>query len=463
MAMNDKGQYSLDRQLVKTYNAYMRFAITKMITLSLLCLIPAQAATKHKKDADYSESTSSGLSRLESIKLAQKHIQGWPPLLQEAFFAEQMELLFMEDGSLPYENNGEKRSWPGETAPTKEVRKKAQFVGTDGKLHDWWDEGHREVEYHSQYRSEWRDVKNTIAKYNERAVLSPFSKEIDKLKKLHAEKTKSPEEIRREEARHERALKNADKDAENILKSMGKMKTEARMAILACLEEGVSLQNALSHSYANSDGTLCFVYETLQGEDNVNEALEILDKAGQVEVIGTKVLSKFGKRIKALQKGEKFRALHLEAAEKQYEAYQALSDTQTTEVADNEGELLEEVRGRVDKTQDRLCRMVLLRIISEEMSVKELFSKIVLDSWHAPHSCFDVLVETNQLDQALQLMANLDASDNLRKELASLYASEYKSEKRELEKRRSRIVLALKQYEAKQAKENLKELQNSHD
>ena len=172
------------------------------------------------------------------------------------------------------------------------------------------------------------------------------------------------------------------------------------------------------------------------------------------------MLDKLAKRVKTLQKGATLRSFHIEAAQKQYEVYLTLKDTQTSgeDNASNEGKILADTMEMVDKAQAPLYRMVLLCIICEKMQVEDLFSKIVLDTRHAPHTCFDVLSETNHLDQALQLMANLDASVNLRKDLASLYSSEYESLERELKKRESLVVLTFKQYEAKEARENLKEL-----
>ena len=426
------------------------------------------------KTKSLEQSATAGLSRHEEIKLAQKHLQEWPSLLREALFVDIAELHYMEDGSLPYANNGEKRSWPGEIAPSKQVRRHAKFIGTDGKPHAC-DEiaGNMQPEHHKQ----WVEVKNAVAKYGERVVFAPFLSDFDKIKKYHADKTKGQEKNQREEAEHTQregaehtqreeaerahALKNADKYTENILKSMGKLKEGSRMAILACLQENIPLQNALSHSYADSAGSLRFVFETLQGEGNLNESLEILDKAGQVEEIRGKVLDKLAKRVKTLQKGATLRSFHIDAAQKQYEVYLALTDAQASgeDNASNEGKILADTMEMIDKTQAPLYRMVLLCIICEKMQVEDLFSKIVLDTRHAPHTCFDVLSETNHLDQALQLMANLDASVNLRKDLASLYSSEYERLEHELKKRESLIVLTFKQYKAKEARDNLKELQ----
>ena len=440
---------------------------TPFILLALLSILPERADAQQNLRAHFTHNAGAKHSKTEEIRKAQEYLKNWPEPLRSALFAEYDELLFTDDGSSPYLNGGAKRTWEGEIAPGRDTSDQAKYLGLDGQVHPWCITVRSKTPERSQ---EWRDIKNAVAKYGEKAVLATYAQDRTLLKKLFANRNKGTAIIQRiiteqqnKQAQQSPVSKKEAREAAAILKAMEKMEPESRRAVLACLRKDISPMDALNHCYADSEGKMCCVYEQLHGGDCVNEALDILARAAQEDEIGQKVLSKLEKGNKAMERGEKLRSLYLEATQKQYEA--ALAKIEA-EIAARSGEPDEEATlkatvASIENVQDRLCRAALIRIAAEHMNVEQLFSEIVQDSWHVPHSCYDVLSQADMLENAIKLMSEVETHAGLGDAVASRFSSEIASMEKEREKRGTLINLASKQYEAEAARKNLRELEQN--
>lgn len=447
------------------------------LILSLSCLSSLQVTGAREQGGHYTHyAAAKPNNRLEIINSAINKLKNWDSVRREAFLADYAGLLFTDDGKSPY-LNGVRKPYAGKPLdlavledlrysmdfelPTKRVKKDAKFIATDGREYYWCKDVVDGVR--SSDRADWWYVDGAISKYGDK-VISAFSDELDALKQNYETKKKDRQLAQEKQMAQQRAVKNTSKKADSISKSMakGKMEKGVRTALIACLMESVAPEDALSHSYANSKGELCFVYEELKQADNLNDALLILDDAVNDDVVCTKVLSNFDKERKAMEKGERLRALLRQAAQKQYEACEVQLESQWS---DNGGELAEEsllqaATEMIEQVHNTPCRAALCRIAVDGLTVKQLFEETVLDAWHIPQSCYDVLSKAGMLEKAYTLMAYVAEHKSVFSKLAKRYSNECEALRKELAKRDNLIQLAQKQYEAHKAQKSLKELEN---
>lgn len=447
------------------------------LLMSLLCLTPLQITGAREQGVLFTHYAAAKASnRLEIIDAAINKLKNWDEKRRDAFLADYEGLLFTDDGKSPY-LNGVRKPYAGKPldlaaieglrysmdfeSPTKRVKREAKFIATDGKEYYW---GKDVVDgVRSSDRADWWYVDGAMSKYGDKIAPS-FSDVLDTLKQNYEAKKKDGQLAQEKQMAQQRTVVNTSKKADSISKSMakGKMGKGARTALLACLKESVSLEDALFHRYANSKGELCFVYEELKQADCLNDALMILDDAEKNNDVCAKVLSNFDKERKALEKGERLRALHRQAAQKQYEACEVQLESQSSDnggVHDGESRLQAAI-DLIEQVHDKPCRAVLCLIATDKLTIKQLFEETVLDAWHIPQSCYDVLSKAGMLEQAYTLMAYVAEDKSVSNKLAARYSGECDSQRKELEKRDNRIQLAQKQYEAHKAQESLKELES---
>lgn len=415
-------------------------------------------------------------NRLEIIDTAINKLKNWKAVRRDAFLADYAGLLFTDDGKTPY-LNGVRKPYAGKPldlavledlrystdfeSPSKRVKKEAKFIATDGKEYYWCKDVVDGIR--SSDRADWWYVDGAISKYGDK-ITSSFSDELDTLKQNYEAKKKDRQFAQEKQMSRQRMMKNTAKKANSISKSMAKgtMEKGVRNALLACMIERVAPEDALFHSYANSKGELCFVYEELKQADCLNDALLILDDAVNDDEVCAKVLSNFDKERKALEKGERLRSLHRQAAQTQYEACEVQLESQ---MSDSGGELDEESYLQVtiemiEQVHNKPCRAALCRIAVDSLTVKQLFEETVLDAWHIPQSCYDVLSKAGMLEKAYTLMAYVAEHKSVSCELATRYSNECEAQRKQLIKRDNLIQLSQKQYEAHKAQKSLKELEN---
>lgn len=442
----------------------MRIALLTAPALAVLFLAPpVVAAHRQHTGVQFTHRAGAEPGKKKEIANAKEYLRKWPDILRDAFLAECYELLFTDDGSLPYKDGGKMHNWPGEIAPSRDVSNVAKFIASDGKPHLWRFEGLDIKAGKPDLNQQWRDVKNTIAKYGDKAVMDSFAKEIADLKLKFANRNKSAADIQREKARQRHAAKNVSKEADSILKGMqNKLDAASRQAFLACLADGVSVQDALSHTYVNPDGELCFVYEDLLSGCCVEEFLQLLQKASATEGTGAAVLDKFDKKVAALKKSKGMRSLLLQATQKQYEADLALMEAKqmNSSTAESGDSVARSVAALIDNEKDPLCRAALVAIATEKLTPGDLFVQAVFDDESIPHSCYDVLSHADMLDKAADLMVKVHACAGPRYDMAEKYDAEVQARQSAGQKRDGLIQVALKTHEAQEARKHLKKVRN---
>lgn len=450
--------------------------IALALILSLSCLSSLQVTGARVQGVHFSHYAAvKPNNRLQIIEVAIHKMKNWDSTRRDAFLADYAGLLFTDDGKSPY-LNGVRKPYAGKPldltalgnlsstdleSPTKRVKKDAKFIATDGKVYYWCKDVVDKVT--SSDKADWWYVDGAISKYGDK-VTSAFSDELDALKQNYQARKKDGQLAQQEQMKQQRAVKNTSKKADSISKSMakGKMEKGVRNALLACLMESVDPEDALFQSYANSKGELCFVYEELKQADSLNDALLILDDAVNDYDVCTKVLSNFDKERRAMEKGERLRALHRQAAQKQYEACEVQLESQLPDNGGglDEASLIQAASEIIEQVHDKPCRAALCRIAAEGLTVKQLFEETVLDAWHIPQSCYDVLSKAGMLEKAYTLMAYVAEYKGVSNELATRYSNECEALRKELAKRDNLIQLAQKKYEAHKAQKSLKELEN---
>lgn len=428
-----------------TINTFMTTYTPMAWILSLLFLAQGLPTELQAQEIHFRAGASSEKNHENEINEVQGRIKSWPALMRDALLAERAELVFMDDGSIPYENDGRRFTSSEDLLPSKKIREEAKFIGTDGRTHLWCAEGRDIQSKKKNLYQEWRDVRRAMAELGEKKVLAAFSKELNVMKQKFADKDKSAADLQKEKLQRQQAARNAGKEAEGILKVMQeKMESGARMAVLACLMGKVSSHDALNYTYANSKGELCFVYNQLQHDKCLNEALQILEKVALADEIGKKVVSKQDKIAKALQKGAKLRAQRMKATLKQYDACQAEFKGHGG-VNRDKRKLVDISKAACDmvaQVQDPTCKAALLCIASDGLSPKELFTKEVVDSQNVPHSCYDALSDAGMVEQALCLIRDIQEHRGLDKALVNAFSKECDNQKSARRKRADSIAMA---------------------
>ena len=443
---------------------------------------PAYAAKKSHAAEDKRNATKEASN--DPIKTSEGYIKNWPVSLRDGLIAYSYKLYFMEDGSSPFTEGGSETYYvkDGIKMP-KTLKTEAKFIATDGKVYRLnsavWDTFRSST---TTWNTEWSFVLATQKQYSVDAVMASYSKEVKIMKKYFSQRDKMgkavqeddndkedgsqednpQEDDQQEEVQDERSQKEQVRDFKNVAKKIQhEIVGEARTALVACLVGNVPVQEALKHSYANSKGEQCFVYEQLLHENCLEAVLEVLDKTGKSPAIGQKVLAKFDKKRRSLEKGEKLRALRMQALQKQYEAYEAEVKSQITGSSDevDEKSVLDGSVGMIEQAKEPLSRAALLQIAAKKLDMKQLFSETVLDSQQVSHSCYDVLSNAGMLEQAFKMMMNVAESRSLADKLATRYPDEYAAQGEGREKRDKSIRLALKQYEAKALQNDIRELE----
>lgn len=434
----------------------MAFAI---LASAWFAACPAHAA-KESGTKGGKENTKADTTDVKSVNEARGYLKKWPSRLRSAFIALAYQLFFTDDGSEPFEEIAVEKGKPKPVSiPPMDIKDEAKFIAVDGRTFVW----KKEVRSIStDEKLEFRTVLQTARKIGSSAVLSPFEKEVETMKQNFEDRDKSKEEIKQEKILRQRAEKTTNRDYKTIMHVLHQELSEAaRTAVLACLVKEVPPQRALEHSYPNSKGKLCFVYEQLQQDGNLEKALEILDKVKWNARIREMVLSKFEKKEASLEKGQKMRALLMETVQKQYESYEAgvrAEEPAESGTRDRES-VLRATIDMIDQVKDPLCKASLIHIAANGLTVEQIFSETVLDAQRVPHSCYDALHESNALEQAFSLMVSISEGKDLVEDLASHYSSQCSELKNGKDKRGTTIRLALKQYEAKAAQKNIQDLE----
>lgn len=432
--------------------------VLAVLASAWLATCPAYAAKESGTQSK--EDTETDATNAESLNEARGYLKKWPSSLRSAFIALAYQLFFTDDGRAPYKELAVPKGKPKPVSiPPMDIKDGAKYVAVDGSIIVW---NEKVSTISPSEKREFTAVIRTARKIGASPILSPFEKEVETMKQNFEDRGKSKEEIKQEKILRQRAEKTTGRDYKTIMHVLHQeLSEEAQTAVLACLVKKVSLQEALGHSYPNSKGKLCFVYEQLQQGGSLEKALEILDKVKWNAGIRQMVLSKFEKKEASLKKGEKMRALLMEAAQKQYESYEAGVRTEdTAESGAGDGEsVLGATIDMIDKVEDPLCRASLIHIGTNGLTMEQIFSETVLDAQNAPHTCYDALRKGDALDQAFSLMLSISEDKDLVEGLASHYASQCRELEKAKEKRDKKIQLALKQYEAKAAQKNIQELE----
>ncbi len=462
----------------------MRSQILTLVILAFTwsAICPAYAAKKsHARENKHNSTkeTSNG-----AIKTSEDYIKNWPVSLRDGLIAYSYKLYFMEDGSSPFKEGGSETYYvkDGINMP-KTLKSEVRFIATDGKEYRLnsavWNTFNSST---TSWDKEWSFILATQQKYSVDAVLASYSKEVKIMKKYFSQRDKrgkvaqeddndkddsaqedDPEEDDQEEdVQEERSQKEQARDFKNITKKIQQeIVGEARTALVACLVENVPVQKALKSSYANSKGEQCFVYEQLLHEDCLEAVLEVLDTTKKSPAVRQKVLAKFEKKRKSLAKGEKLRTLHMQALQKQYDAYEAEVKSQISGNGDETDVKngLDAAVCIIEQAKEPLCRAALLQIAKKELNIQQLFSEAVLDSHQTSHSCYDVLNNVGMLEQAFKMMMNVAENRSLPAELSSRYPDECEAQENGQKKRENSIRIALKKYEAKAAKNDILELE----
>lgn len=435
------------------------FFASCVVALGLALQVAPAQARQERSARQFVQYASAGATKGAELNRVKGYLRSWPTPLRDSFLCEYADLLYMDDGSLPFENGGEKHQFDGELEPVRVVRSEAKFVGSDGIKRLWRIEGQDIRKKRPGGMQEWRDVKNAMARYGDKAVMDSFSKEIAVLREKFANRNKSAQDIQKEKKQRQLTAKQAAKEANSILKGMqGKLDANSRTAFLACLSDNVAPQDALSHTYVNPQGELCFVYEDFLNGCCVEEALEMLAKAQSNEV-SQQILARHDKATKAMQKGQRLREIRMQYAQKQYEALSAAMKAKES----NGGKGAEADRagnhpalGRIDKVEDSACRAALVRIAAEQFTPEQLFTETVQDAEGILHTCFDVLWKADMMEQACALMGEAAEDSALGESIAKRYAADCEAWEKARERRETLMQAALKEFEAKAAKDKLK-------
>lgn len=453
--------------------------LTLTAVLIFACFATGPAFAAKRNHASHDKRDTPKAASNEAIITSENYIKNWPVSLRDGLIAFSYQLYFMEDGSSSFQEGGSETYYEkdGIRIP-KTLKSENKFIATDGKEYRLnsaiWDTFNSST---APRDKEWSFVLATKKKYGADAVLASYSKEVKMMKQYFAQRNKDgkdaqeedslendnpQEDDQQEDVQEERSQKELARDFKNISKKIQRdIAGEARTALVACLLESVPVQKALKSSYADSKGEQCFVYEQLLHDGCLEAVLEVLDKARKSPSIRQKVLAKFEKKRKSLEKGGKLRLLHMQALQKQYEAHEAEVKSQMSGESGevDEKSILDDTVGVIEQAKEPLGRAALLKIATKKLNVKQLFSETVLDSQQAPHACYDVLNNAGMLEQAFKVMMNVAESPGLADGLASRYPNECEAQEKGREKREKNIRLALKQYEAKALQNNIRELE----
>lgn len=118
----------------------------------------------------------------DDIKQGITAIKALPVMGRECCIAEKMGLLFSPSGESGY--TGEMKTMASEHTKYYEVKKDALFIGTNGKVYNFYDEMHAAWNKKSlgkDNKDVWREAKQGIGTTGEDAIFSTVAKEVTKL------------------------------------------------------------------------------------------------------------------------------------------------------------------------------------------------------------------------------------------------------------------------------------------
>lgn len=357
-----------------------------------------------------------------AVKKAQLCMSTWPELMRDAFLTETAELVCSKFDGTPN-----------------------TFVGRDGQEHPVADTEIGFWDQKDEYRAGWDTVQHAVQEYGALAVLEPFAEELGVLDRLYLNRDARTRNMQQKAPHAKSTQHSAETEAKAILKTMGeKMGGESRTAVLAGIMERLSPGDFLFLSYADADGKLCFVYEQLQQDECLQEAMQIIEKAQGSDEIAQSLLSKNDKACKALNQGRGMRVLRILSYGEQYD--QATKDyKQIKGKSGDADEIIEEAVSMIDAIQNRVYRAALIQFASDPPNPNDLFDKFVFDSWNHPCSCYDALDDEKKLEQAVQLASRAGYYALNSARIEKHYSAEIKAINKQKEKRDADIANTLKE------------------
>lgn len=167
---------------MKTTSAHTIF---RLLSLALM-LLPGAASLGSTTDAATKKATIQiAENQKADVNRCVSNIKGLPKGIREAMLAEMSEFLFMDDGSLPYENNGAIYYMKSEGAHYKKVKRAAKYIGSDGKAYNFYATIDKRNK-NDRWTAKWRDSKRLIENIGWETIASFFEPEIKVLEAQYA-------------------------------------------------------------------------------------------------------------------------------------------------------------------------------------------------------------------------------------------------------------------------------------
>lgn len=409
-------------------------------------------------------SASYALNGAGDVKLVQKTqqmIQSLPEDLRCCYLCEMEELVFMEDGSFPYSNGGQKEYNANEQNSYKLILQGAKFISLDGQPRDWYGV----LENSGLRYSTWVEIKRGVGKCGKDAVNRPFKEDIQKLKKLFARRNRILDEIKRGRYNPEKYTKeripgqsggNDDGKAEaqalaRALAMLKEMKSKsARNVVLSAITGNTSAKDLFNQAYASPEGELIYAFDALEKAKALEDATKIVDMMPSSEASDSALQKKHEKALTSLKRGRNLRALRLESFSRSLDAARACVN------AEGAGQNTTELMALFKAVEDPVCRVAVADAVVEGYTPQELFENYVEDGDSLPVNCYDIILRSDAEETLLKLMAGAEQNSELREAIAQASTKERAELANARHSRENRIKAARSRIEAQEARERLR-------
>ena len=425
----------------------------------------------------------------QKLKNVQQALLTMPEIDRASFLCEIEGLLFMEDGSLPYENGGAIMGYNEEELYYyKDVRRDAKFISPDGTVHTWW-QVHDGILRNHAVRAKLIESKRGLAECGQNAVIRPFRHEIRQLKKYFDNHTRiladiklgryNPEKYKLGKAQPEVLTVSSTAPAAapvtkqlskalNMLKDLKDQKTR-NVIVMAVLNEATT-DTLHEQAYISPKGEVIYALEELENAGALTTAAKILGtlkEAGDAASAASAVSDRYTKTIASVRHGQELRNLRMENFSRNLDAMRAKIEE---DVANNDSP----VRGKMAVVEalralqeivDPVCRVAVAVSIAEPHTPQDVFESSFIDKNHHCVNGYDIIRRNHAEETLLMLMAAAAQHEEVRDAVKSAYEKELTEQQAEQDKasqrRASRVKSVLSELEAKKAKERLKKAEEA--
>ena len=451
--------------------------ISRYIGLALLMLCSLLTA--------YAQQDGAGAQKLNNVQQA---LRTMSEIDRASFLCEIEELLFMEDGSLPYEKGGAIVGYNEEELyHYKDVRRDAKFISPDGTVHTWW-QVHDGILRNHAVRAKLIESKRGLAECGQNAVIRPFRQEIRQLKKYFDNHTRiledikcgryNPEKYKLGKAQPEILTVPSTAPAATpvtkqlskalvMLKDLKDQKTR-NVIVMSVLNEATS-DTLHEQAYISNKGEVVYALEELEKAGALATAVKILEALKEAGDAASAVYARHSKTVASVRHGQELRNLRMESFSRNFDAMLAKKEEagaydDTSERAKTAAAEDEAIRA-LQEIVDPVCRVAIAVSIAESHTPQDVFESSVIDDKLHFVNCYDIICRNHAEETLLMLMAAAAQHEEVRDAVKSACEKELTEQKAEQDKARQRrarrVKSVLSDLEAKKAKDRLKKAEGA--